>query len=70
MQHGRVVSTGFLELGENPSIMIVRLSKAKRAELREVIKKLKGTNQKAWRAQILLKTDADEPNQIYCAHLP
>jgi transposase len=40
---------------------IVRLNKAERAELRAVIKKLKGTNQKVCRAQILLKADADGP---------
>ena len=40
---------------------IVRLSKAERAELRQVIKKLKGTSQKVRRAQILLKADADGP---------
>lgn len=40
---------------------IVRLSKAERAELRAVIKKLTGTSQKVRRAQILLKADADGP---------
>lgn len=41
---------------------IVRLTDEERAELREVIKKLKGTAQKVRRAQILLKADADGPN--------
>lgn len=40
---------------------IVRLSKGERAELREVIKQLKGTSQKVRRAQLLLKADADGP---------
>ena len=40
---------------------IVRLSKSERAELRQVIKKLKGTSQKVRRAHILLKADADGP---------
>jgi hypothetical protein len=40
---------------------IVRLSKEERNTLREVIKKLKGGSQKARRAQILLKADADGP---------
>ena len=38
---------------------IVRLSKEERNTLREVVKKLKGGSQKARRAQILLKADAD-----------
>ncbi len=41
---------------------VVRLSEAERAELREVVKKLKGTGQKVRRAQILLKADAEGPN--------
>jgi len=40
---------------------IVRLSKEERNTLREVIKKLKGGSQKARRAQVLLKADADGP---------
>jgi hypothetical protein len=40
---------------------IVRLSKEERTTLREVVKKLKGGSQKARRAQILLKADADGP---------
>jgi hypothetical protein len=40
----------------------VRLSEQERAELREVIRKLKGTSQKVRRAQILLKADADGPH--------
>jgi hypothetical protein len=38
---------------------IVRLSDEERAVCQEVIKKLKGSSQKARRAQILLKADAD-----------
>ena len=38
---------------------IVRLTKAERRTLKEVIKKLTGTSQKVRRAQILLKADAD-----------
>ena len=41
---------------------IVRLTDEERSELREVVKKLKGTSQKVRRAQILLKADADGPN--------
>ena len=41
---------------------VVRLSDAERAELHEVVKKLKGTGQKVRRAYVLLKTDADGPN--------
>src|SRR3954453_8294012 len=41
---------------------IVRLTDQERNELREVVKKLKGTGQKVRRAQILLKADADGPN--------
>jgi len=41
---------------------IVRLSKTEQKELREVIRKLKGTSQKVRRAQILLKADADGPS--------
>lgn len=40
---------------------IVRLTDPERAELAEVIKKLKGTGQKVRRAQVLLKADADGP---------
>ena len=41
---------------------IVRLSPEERNQLKEIIKKLKGTSQKVRRAQILLKADADGPN--------
>jgi hypothetical protein len=41
---------------------VVRLTDEERAELAEVIKKLKGTSQKVRRAQILLKADAEGPN--------
>ena len=41
---------------------IVRLTDEERNELREVVKKLKGTSQKVRRAQVLLKADADGPN--------
>ena len=40
---------------------IVRLSDEEREELKEVVKKLKGSSQKVRRAQILLKADADGP---------
>ena len=40
---------------------IVRLSAEERAVCQEVIKKLKGSSQKARRAQILIKADADGP---------
>jgi hypothetical protein len=40
---------------------IVCLSKEERNTLRETVKKLKGGSQKARRAQILLKADADGP---------
>lgn len=40
---------------------IVRLSEEERGICQEVIKKLKGSSQKARRAQILLKSDADGP---------
>jgi transposase len=40
---------------------IVRLCKEERNTLRDVVKKLKGGSQKARRAQILLKADADGP---------
>jgi hypothetical protein len=40
---------------------IVRLSKEERNTLRDVVKKLSGGSQKARRAQILLKADADGP---------
>jgi hypothetical protein len=39
---------------------IVRLSEDERRQLREVIKKLKGSSQKVRRAQILLKADIEE----------
>jgi transposase len=39
---------------------IVRLTEEERRELREVIKKLKGSSQKVRRAQILLKADAEK----------
>jgi hypothetical protein len=38
---------------------VVRLTDEERAELEQVIKKLKGTSQKVKRAQVLLKADAD-----------
>jgi hypothetical protein len=41
---------------------IVRLTDQERNELREVVKKPKGTGEKVRRAQILLKSDADGPN--------
>lgn len=41
---------------------IVRLSVDEKNQLKEVIKKLKGTSQKVRRAQILLKADANGPN--------
>jgi transposase len=41
---------------------VVRLTDQERAELNEVVRKLKGTGQKVRRAQILLKADADGPN--------
>lgn len=41
---------------------IVRLSADERNQLKEVVKKLKGTSQRVRRAQILLKADADGPN--------
>jgi Homeodomain-like domain len=41
---------------------VVRLTDQERSELRDTIKKLKGTSQKVRRAQILLKADADGPN--------
>ena len=41
---------------------IVRLSRTERAQLQEVIKKLKGTSQKVRRAQVLLKADANTSN--------
>ena len=40
---------------------IVRLSDEERRTCQELIKKLKGSSQKARRAQILLKADADGP---------
>jgi len=41
---------------------IVRLSRTERAQLQEVIRKLKGTSQKVHRAQVLLKADANTSN--------
>ena len=41
---------------------IVRLTEEERCELREVIKKLKGSSQKVRRAQILLKADIEGGN--------
>jgi hypothetical protein len=41
---------------------IVRLSEDERGQLREVIKKLKGSSQKVRRAQILLKADIEGAN--------
>jgi hypothetical protein len=41
---------------------VVRLTDEERGELREVVRRLKGTSQKVKRAQILLKADADGPN--------
>jgi len=41
---------------------VVRLTDEERAELEQVIKKLKGTSQKVKRAQVLLKADADGAN--------
>lgn len=41
---------------------IVRLSEDEREELREVIKKLKGTSLKVRRAQVLLKADTNTSN--------
>src|SRR3954447_8320765 len=41
---------------------VVRLTDQERDELRNVVKKLKGTGQKVRRAQLLLKADADGPN--------
>ena len=40
---------------------IVRLSDEERSVCQEVVKKLKGSSQKARRAQILLKADAEGP---------
>jgi hypothetical protein len=40
---------------------IVRLSDAERGICQDLVKRLKGSSQKARRAQILLKTDADGP---------
>lgn len=41
---------------------VVRLTDEERNELAAVIKKLKGTSQKVWRAQILLRADVDGLN--------
>ena len=40
---------------------IVRLTQQERDQLREVVRKLKGTSQKVKRAQILLKADVEGP---------
>lgn len=40
---------------------VVRLTEAERAQLRGVVRKLKGTSQKVKRAQILLKADVNGP---------
>lgn len=40
---------------------IVRLTRAERGTLEELVKKLKGSSQQVRRAQILLKADADGP---------
>jgi len=42
-------------------LYVVRLTDQERDELRDVVKKLKGTGQKVRRAQILLKADANGP---------
>jgi hypothetical protein len=41
---------------------IVRLTEEERCQLREVIKKLKGSSQKVRRAQVLLKADIEGSN--------
>ena len=41
---------------------IVRLSQSEKSELRDVVKKLKGSSQKVRRAQILLKADIEGSN--------
>jgi len=41
---------------------IVRLSDQEREELKNIVKRLKGTSQKVRRANILLKADAEGPN--------
>ena len=43
---------------------IVRLSETERKTCQEVIKKLKGSSQKARRARILLQVDADGPELV------
>ena len=43
-------------------VYIVRLTDEERTELRDVVKKLKGSSQKVRRAHILLMADADGPN--------
>ncbi len=42
----------------------MRLSEAERKTCQEVIKKLKGSSQKARRARILLQVDADGPELV------
>lgn len=54
-----------LELKEEDSMnkkYIVRLSRKEREELEDVIRRLKGSSQKARRARILLKADVRGPN--------
>jgi hypothetical protein len=41
---------------------LVRLSEEERSELKEIVKKLKGTSEKVRRANILLKADIDGPD--------
>jgi hypothetical protein len=43
---------------------IVRLSEEERSELKEIVKKLKGTSEKVRRANILLKADIGGPHWI------
>ncbi len=45
-----------------PKKYVVRLTDQERAEVNQIVKKFKGTNQKVRRAQMLLKADADGPN--------
>ncbi|HVX10142.1 MAG TPA: helix-turn-helix domain-containing protein, partial [Pirellulales bacterium] len=50
-------------VGAGAGLVIVSwLTDEERAELVQVVKKLKGTSQKVKRAQVLLKADADGPN--------
>ena len=41
---------------------VVRLTDQERSQLRDIVKKLKGTGQKVRRSQVLLKADAAGPN--------